>query len=142
MVAEDFKIRTNFHFIENSSNTDWNVRVMDVVELKEELLEDLRITGVAYDEGVLRVQQCRGNLKEADRYIMLYLKDENGNEIIPGRGVSWQEEIQGERVHFDEDWFLISEEELKEYELYGMFYIKDGSVKGNWEVVVDFGNSY
>ena len=116
-----------------------NVRVMDVVELKEELLEDLRITGVAYDEGVLRVQQCRGNFQEADRHIMLYLKDENGNKKLPDCSASWQEEIQEERVGFEEDWFLITEEELKEYELYGMFYIKDGSVKGNWEVVADLG---
>ena len=126
-------------FIEDSSNTDWNVRVMDVVELKEELLEDLRITGVAYDEGVLRVQQCRGNFQEADRHIMFYLKDENGNEKLPDCSASWQEEIQGERVGFDEHWFLITEEELKQYELYGMFYNKGGSVKGNWEVVVDLG---
>ena len=123
----------------DGSNSDWNIRVMDVVELEETLLEDLRITGVAYDEGVLRVQQCRGNFQEADRHIMLYLKDENGNEKLPDSGANWQEEIQGERVLFEEDWFLITEEELKEYELYGMFYIKDGSVKGNWEVVVDLG---
>ena len=117
----------------------WEVRVMDIVELNEQLLEELQITGLAYDEGVLRVQQCRGNFKEADRHIRLYLKDKNGEERIPDSSVSWQEEIQGERVLFDESWFVITQEELKQYELYGMFYISDGNVKGNWEVVVDLG---
>lgn len=126
-------------FTGNDEADGWEVRVMDVVELNEQLLEELQITGVSYDEGVLRVQQCRGNFKEADRHIRLYLKNKNGEERIPDSSVSWQEEIQGERVLFDENWFVITQEELEEYELYGMFYISDGNVKGNWEVVVDLG---
>lgn len=109
------------------------------MELNEQLLEELQITGVSYDEGVLRVQQCRGNFKEADRHIRLYLKNKNGEEQLPDSSVSWQEEIQGKRVRFDETWFVITQEELKQYELYGMFYISEGSVKGDWEVIVDLG---
>ena len=113
------------------------VRVMDEAERNENLLESLTVTSVAYEEGVLRVQQCRGNFSKADRHIRLYLKDEEGNERRPDCSVVWKEEIDGEEVLFDESWFLISEEELKQYQLYGMFYITDGSVPGDWEVTVN-----
>ena len=127
-------------YVMDSDSTSRTVRVMDVVELNESKVDELRVTGVAYDEGVLRVQQCRGNFQEADRHIRIYLKDSEENERIPDASASWQEEIDGERVLFDETWFLITEEELEQYELYGMFYVSDGSVKGNWEVTFSIGN--
>ena len=112
---------------------------MDVAERSKTMAEKLTVTGVSYDEGVLRVQQCRGNFRDADRHIRLYLKDSEENERIQDASVSWQEEIDGERVLFDETWFLITEEELEQYELYGKFYVRDGSVKGNWEVTFSIG---
>ena len=124
-------------YVMDADSTSRTVRVMDVVELHASMVDELRVTGVAYDEGVLRVQQCRGNFQEADRHIRIYLKDSEGNERSPDASASWQEEIDGERVLFDETWFLITEEELETYELYGMFYVTDGSVKGNWEVTFD-----
>lgn len=127
-------------YVMDSDSTSRTVRVMDVVELNEVMVDELRVTGVAYDEGVLRVQQCRGNFKEADRHIRIYLKDSDGNERIPDASASWQEEIDGERVLFDETWFLITEEELSQYDLYGMFYVTDGSVKGDWEVTFSIEN--
>jgi len=69
------------------------------------------------------------------------MKNWEGNEKIPDGSVSWQEEIEGERVVFDEVWFELTEEELEQYELYGTFYITDGSVQGNWDVVVDLGEN-
>ena len=113
------------------------VYVMDEVVLQAELLHDLQITGIAYEEGVLRVQQCRGNFADADRHIRLYMKDVEGNERIPDMSVNWQEEIRREKVLFDETWFLISEKELQQYELYGMFCVTDQSVKGDWDIVFD-----
>ena len=127
-------------YVMDSDSTSRTVRVMDVVELNEAMVDELRVTGVAYDEGVLRVQQCRGNFRDADRHIRLYLKDSEGNERIPDASVTWQEEIDEERVGFDETWFLITEEELSQYDLYGMFYVTDGSVKGDWEVTFSIGN--
>ncbi len=127
-------------YVLDSDSTSRTVRVMDVVELNASMVDELRVTGVAYDEGVLRVQQCRGNFKEADRHIRIYLKDSEGNERIPDASASWQEEIDGEKVLFDETWFLITEEELSQYDLYGMFYVIDGSVKGDWEVIFSIGN--
>lgn len=124
-------------FVNGVGSSSRTMRVMDETGWDESLSEALTVTGVAYDEGILRVQQCRGNFSEADRHIQLYLKDKEGNERIPDYSVGWKEEINGEEVLFDESWFMISEEELKQYELYGMFYITDGSVKGNWEVTIN-----
>ncbi|MBO5485712.1 MAG: hypothetical protein J5988_02115 [Eubacterium sp.] len=129
--------RALFPFFDGRTSMDdprFQARVMDIVVLNESMMEDLIVTGVAYDEGVLRVQSCRGTFSDADRHLRPYLKNDQGNEIQSDCSVGWQEEINGERVLFDEHWFLISEEELENYELYGMFYITDGSVKGNWEV--------
>ena len=111
--------------------------VMDLAEQNAYIADELYVTGVSYDEGVLRVQQCRGNFQNADRHIRLYLKDQEGNERIPDASVSWQEEWGGEKVLFEETWFMISEQELKMCELYGVFYISDNSVNGAWEVVVN-----
>ena len=124
-------------FVDGKNSSSRMVRVMDEAERNENLLESLTVTGVAYEEGMLRVQQCRGNFAKADRHIRLYLKDGEGNERRPDCSVGWKEEIDGEEVIFDESWFLISEEELKQYELYGMFYITDESVQGDWEVTVN-----
>lgn len=130
--------RSKIPFLEKSKGIDNRIaRVMDEVELNEDLLTTLQITGIAYEQGILRVQQCRGNFQESDRHIRLFLKNGEGMERMPDASVSWKEEIEGEKVLFDETWFLITEEELNQYELYGTFYITDGSVKGNWEVIVD-----
>lgn len=120
-----------------SGVTGRTVRVMDLPEQIADIADELYVTGVSYDEGVLRVQQCRGSFQNADRHIRLYLKDQEGNERIPDASVNWQEEKGGEKVLFEETWFMISEQELKTCELYGAFYISDNSVNGAWEVVVN-----
>ena len=120
-----------------SGVTGRTARVMDLAEQNADIADELYVAGVSYDEGVLRVQQCRGNFQNADRHIRLYLKDQEGNERIPDASVSWQEERGGEKVLFEETWFMISEQELKMCELYGVFYISDNSVNGAWEVVVN-----
>lgn len=120
-----------------SGMTGRTARVMDLTGQNADIADELYVTGVSYDEGVLRVQQCRGNFQNADRHIRLYLKDQEGNERIPDTSVSWQEERGGEKVLFEETWFMISEQELKMCELYGVFYISDNSVNGAWEVVVN-----
>lgn len=137
-VASETRSKIPF-YVTDTDSTSNIVWVMDAVERSKSMAEELAVTGVAYDEGVLRVQQCRGNFQAADRHIRLYLKDSEGNERIPDASVTWQEELDGERLLFDETWFVITEEELEQYELFGMFYVKDGSVKGNWEVIFNLG---
>lgn len=98
-------------------------------------LDKLEITGIGYQDGILRVQNCRGNLKEADRHMQVMLVDAQGNERHCDYNVDWQEELAGERVSFDEQWFVVSEEELEKLQMVAYRYVTDGCVKGDWEVV-------
>lgn len=95
----------------------------------------LEITGIGYQDGILRIQNCRGSLKEADRHMQLMLVDEQGNERYCDYSVDWQEELAGEKVSFNEQWFVISEEELVRSQMTARSFITDTSVKGDWEVV-------
>lgn len=112
----------------------WSVQVMDLHEINADMAEALTVTGIGYADGILRVQTCRGNFTDADRHVRLFLKDPEGEEIIPDIGVSWQEEAEGETLEFDEDWFLVEEGELEDMTLHGEFYITAGSVRGDWRV--------
>lgn len=111
--------------------------VMDIINADESLTEALTVTGVGYSDGVLRLQVCRGNSKDADRHVRAFLVDEEGNERHSDCSVMWHEEVNGETILFDEDWFRIEEDELEKIRLYGVFYISGESVKGNWEVVCE-----
>ena len=112
-------------------------RVMDLVKADESMLEALTVTGVGYSNGILRVQTCRGNFSEADRHMRPFIVDSEGNERHNDFTVGWQEEVNGERILFDEHWFLVEESELQDVQLYGIFYVTDGCVKGNWEVTCE-----
>lgn len=115
-------------------------RVMDLGSISEDMKESLKVTGVAYDEGVLRVQQCRGNFADADRHIRLFLKDENGAERTCDGSVMWQEEIDGQKVLLEEAWFVVTQEELEQLELWGEYWIADGCIRGDWEVIFEMEN--
>ena len=112
-------------------------RVMDLGPLTEEMKESLKVTGVAYDEGILRVQQCRGNFADADRHIRLYLRDGKGNERYCDGSVMWHEEIDGQKVIMEEAWFVVTEEELEQSELWGEYWLAEGCIKGDWEVTFE-----
>lgn len=109
-------------------------QVLDLQRLEEGLTDALTVTGVAYSDGILRVQSCRGNLSEADRHMQPFIIDSAGNERHNDFSVGWQETVNGERLSFDEHWFLVEESELEQLQMYGIFWITDGNVEGDWEV--------
>lgn len=111
-------------------------QVMDIVKADESMAQTLTVTGVGYSDGILRIQICRGNFGNTDRHVRLFAVDSEGNELESDVSVMWHEETGegGESLIFDEDWFLIDESELDSIQLYGIFYIVDGSVEGDWEV--------
>lgn len=98
-------------------------------------VDKLEITAIGYQDGILRIQNCRGSFVEADRHMNIMLVDEEGNERYCDYSVDWQEEIAGERVSFNEQWFLISEAELEQLQVVTERFVTDGCVKGNWEVI-------
>lgn len=109
-------------------------QVLDLQKADESMREALTVTGIGYTDGILRVQTCRGNLSEADRHMQPFLVDAEGNERHNDFFVGWQETVNGESLSFDEHWFLVEENELEQLQMYGIFWITDGSVKGDWEV--------
>lgn len=109
-------------------------QVMDIVKADESMAETLTVTGVGYTDGLLRIQICRGNFSDADRHVQLFLTDKSGAERHEDFSLMWHEEVDEETIIFEEYWFLIEENDLEEAQAYGIFYITDGSVAGDWEV--------
>lgn len=99
--------------------------------------DSMMIGALAYMDGILRIQISRGNLKEADRHMNLYMKTESGEELYPDLTVSWQEEPAGEKVSLEEYYFVLSEEQLNTYTLWGEADIRSGSVRGDWSITFD-----
>lgn len=110
------------------------VLVMSIVKADKSMAETLIVTGVGYRDGILRIQTCRGNFSDADRHMRAFLVDSEGNERENDFSITWQEEADGERLLFDEAWFIVEESELQNIRLYGIFYMTEGNVEGNWEV--------
>lgn len=110
--------------------------VMDILRADESKVGALTVTGVGYADGILRIQTGRGNLTDADRHMQPFLVDSQGNERHNDHSVGWQEEVNGEKLTFEEHWFLVEEDELENIRVYGIFYITDGCVNGNWEVTL------
>lgn len=110
------------------------VQVMELQKADADMAEDLTVTGIGYGNGILRVQMCRGSFGEADRHARLFLKGPDGEERNPDLSVTWQEAAEGQTLLFDEVWFLTKESELESLQLEGIFWIRAGSVTGNWSV--------
>lgn len=110
--------------------------VLDI-PLDELSPEEMKITGIAYMDGILRVQLYRGNFKEADRHMNIYMLDETGNEVYPNKSVMWHDTVSGEEVLVDEFYFVITEEQLNQYTLWGEGAVRAGSIKGNWSITFD-----
>lgn len=99
--------------------------------------ETMEVTAVIYEAGILKVQLFRGNFKAADRHMNIYLLDEAGNQTYPNLAVGWQDEVKGETVSLEEYYFVVPEEELVNYTLWGEGEVRAGSIKGEWSIVFD-----
>ena len=67
----------------------------------------------------------------------IYLQDEAGNQTYPNLAVGWQDEVKGETVSLEEYYFVVPEEELVNYTLWGEGEVRAGSIKGDWSIVFD-----
>ena len=129
----------NFYKTEESFPL-YSSEVMDLVDLDESMKDSIQVTGLGYANGILRVQICRGTFDNADRHAVVYVVDEEENYRDYDVSVSWQENLDGEKLLFDEQWFVVSEEELENLQLYARLYETDGSIEGNWRVTVNLEN--
>ena len=98
------------------------------------LADNLTILGTAYMDGVLRLQVCNGTFDNADRHLQPFLVHQDGTEYHEDYSVGWQEQVDGKTLYFSEHWFCVDKETLDSAQLYGIFHISDGLIKGNWEV--------
>ena len=80
------------------------------------------------------MQSCRGDVSLADRHLQLVLEIQGG-KCEKSMGVSWDEKIDGKELTFDEEWFVVSEEELLESRLLGKYYSADEPVQGRWRAI-------
>lgn len=116
------------------------IQVLDLQKIDESMKKSLTITGIGYADRILRVQCCRGDISEADRHLEMYMVDAKGNERHNDLSIGWQEEVNGERYLMDEFLFEVDESDLANIQLYGIFHIRDGSIKGDWEVTFSIEN--
>lgn len=98
------------------------------------LADNLTVLGTAYIDGILRLQVCNGTFDNADRHLEPFIVYQDGTEYHADYSVSWHEQIEGKTLSFSEYWFLVDKETLDNAQLYGIFHISDGLIKGNWEV--------
>ncbi len=138
--ASALETMTEYFYKTEESFPLYSSKVMDLVELDESMKDTIQVTGIGYADGILRVQICRGTFKNADRHAEVYIVDEEENYRGYDVSISWQENLDGEKLSFDEQWFVVSEEELENLQLYARLYETDGSIEGNWRVTVSLEN--
>lgn len=108
--------------------------VLDGKRVEDCAVDDFTLRGIAYMDGVLRVQISMGDNSRSDRHVELYLKDSDGNERYPDRSVSWFEEVGDVRYDTYEYWYVEDIEDIADYSMYGIFHDSGELVEGDWKV--------
>ena len=100
--------------------------------------DEIAVTGVAYMDGVLRIQLCKpddilGYFSES-AYIDRYNKE--GEQILPNSEaiLIWYEKVDGKLMEFTEEYFVLSEEEIEEIPLVVKIIDKKGYFGSTWDV--------
>lgn len=117
----------------------YKVSVLDMTPLSEIKSDEVKVTGTAYVDGMLRIQVCHGRSQipnDAKRVAMINRYDEDGEEVLPQavERICWYERVNGEFVEFVEYYFSVSEEEARELVLPVTFMEWEGSMNTVWEV--------
>lgn len=108
--------------------------VLEVMTVAGCAADDFTLTGVAYMDGVLRVQMCMGDNWSLDRHVELFLKDSSGRERYPDHSVSWHEETGDTSFQFYEYWYVEDIGSIGDYSMYGIFHSAGELVKGDWTI--------
>ena len=97
-------------------------------------IEGVKLTGIGYVEGKLHIQYAVENALNSDNHGFFFLQDEAGETLEEAGSVSFYEGSGKKRIDYRDSVFLIPQEELQDYRLYGDFVISEGFHEGNWQV--------
>ena len=110
-------------------------RVLDLSKAADCAADDFTVTGIAYMDGVLRVQICMGDNWSSDRHVQLFLKDSNGKERYEDHSVGWHENVGDTSYQFYEFWYVEDIDDIADYSMYGIFHDSGELINGEWNVV-------
>ncbi len=95
-------------------------------------LSGISVTGLGYESGTLHVQICYEDIGTTDNHGWIWLQDENGEKVDCSYDVSfWDESLTDS---YDEYFFELPYEELKNYKIYGEFVNSGLLIEGDWEI--------
>lgn len=97
-------------------------------------IEGVKLTGIGYVEGKLHIQYAVENALNNDNHGSFFLQNEAGEMLQEAGSISFYEESGKKRIDYRDSVFLIPQEELQDYRLYGDFVISEGFHEGNWQV--------
>lgn len=114
------------------------VSVLNETPLSEIDPSKASITGVAYMDGMLRVQVCYGEskyLRDGTKIATLF-RYVDGEEIFPSADerIQWYERIDDKWVVFKEYYYIVSEEKAKSFPMVLECYEMEGLRDTVWEV--------
>ncbi len=96
-------------------------------------VEGVTVTAYGFVDEKLRVQVCYDDILETDNHGHIYLKDENGETILPYANVAFWGEDKSKS--YEEYFFDISSaEDLSKYTIWGHFVTCGNMEEGDWRV--------
>ena len=99
-------------------------------------VEGVNFTGIGYIDGKLHIQYAVENALDNDDHGFFFLQNEAGETIEEVGSISFREGTGEKRIDYRDSVFLVPQEELQNYRLYGDFVISEGFHEGNWQVTV------
>ena len=96
-------------------------------------VDGVRVTGIGYIDGALRIQTYYEDIHNTDNHGYLYLADSDGNAAdYEEYDISfWDDEHKGS---YDEKVIEIPYDEIKNYQIYGEFVTCSTLIEGDWEI--------
>ena len=122
--------------------TNLTAEVLDMMPRDASMADKLTLTGLAYEDGVLKVQYCKGTgYWDTSRRDIGINKKETGewkgyNFACEECGVYWEEEVDGVMLDFAEKWFLVTEEDILQNEVYLEYDANEGFWQEEWRVEI------
>ncbi|MBR4026558.1 MAG: hypothetical protein IKJ01_03225 [Lachnospiraceae bacterium] len=116
--------------------------VLDMMPRDASMTDKLTLTGLAYEDGILKVQYCKGTgyWDTSCRDIWMNKKEtgewKGYNFACEECGVYWEEEVDGVMLDFAEKWFLVTEEDILQNEVYLAYDANEGFWQDEWRVEI------